>query len=136
MAHPLLPKVLAMLVGQYIHQDPRTGLHSIYGIFDNIAVHNFPVPHALAVFIQLTNLRSPTPMCLKLVDSDQARSPLFEQNLSTPGFDPLFVFNITYQGSVLVESPGSYLLQLFAGQELLFERILQVQALGQYHLQS
>jgi len=53
----------------------------------------------------------------------------------TPGFDPHFIFSISYQATVLLMAPGIHWLQIWAGEELLAERVLSVQLVGQIHQQ-
>ena len=58
--HPPPPKVLALLLAQYVHQDPRTGLYSLHDVFDAIATPTLPVAQTLGVFMQLTELHLST----------------------------------------------------------------------------
>jgi hypothetical protein len=128
--NPLFPKVLALVVADYTHTDPRTGANSLYNVFDGLAAPSFPVAKALAVFLQLTNLRAPSSLRLRLIDADEERPPLLERDFALPALPPLHVQSVALNDAVIFPAPGSYRLQLLAGDELLLERALDAKLVG------
>ena len=123
--HPLLPKVDALRVAEYTYQDPRTGLTTIYNIFNGIASTRFPTSHQLAVFTQVSNVRVPTPLRLRMIDADEAGPPLFEQQMPLPACSALNIINLHYNTSVIIPAPGMYRVQLLTGSDLLHERLVE-----------
>ena len=131
MSNPLRPKVLSLIVAQYTHEDPRTGLWSIYGVYSGVTALAYPAAQPVSVYLELSNLRTPTAMRLVLVDADESRPPLFEKPIPLGAYDPHFVLTVNYNhGAVIVGAPGIYRLQLFADDELLCERLLEARLMA------
>jgi hypothetical protein len=131
MVPALLPKVLSFLVAKYAHENPQTKLWSIYGVYTSVSAAEFPAAQPVTVYLEVTNLRTPTNLRLLLVDADESRPPLFEKPIPLGAFDPHFVLVINYDhGAVIVPAPGVYRLQLFAQDNLIAERLLEVRLAG------
>ncbi len=122
-ARALVPKVQAMLIAEFIHQDPATGLFTLHRVFNEVQARQFPAAQGpFSVFLQLTDGHGPTLLTLRLIDADEARPPLLEAALPMVFPDPIGIHNVRYQHSGLrFEAPGMYRLQLWAHGQCLSE---------------
>ena len=128
---PPAPVVLAMIVCDAIHQDPATKKCTLLGTFSTISARKFPVVHRqLAVHVALTDGRGKVNMRLTLVGMDESQPPLFSGEGTIEFPDPRVVAELNFRlANVSFPQPGAYRFQVFANDELLMERRLQVMAL-------
>ena len=122
------PDVLAMVLADSVLHDLASGKFVIQGTYSVIMASAFPVIHpALAVYFAITNGHGMTPVAIRLIDVDEAREPIFALAGEVDFADPLQVVEHVFAARrVRFPEPGEYRLQLFAADQLLRERRLQV----------
>jgi hypothetical protein len=122
------PDVIAMVVADGVHQDPATGKFFILGTYSAIGALGFPCRHGpLIVYMTLTDGRGETPLKMCLVDVDEEREPVFEDETTVNFSDPTQVLEIVFMHpQVTFPEPGEYRLKLFGAGEFLRERRLVV----------
>jgi hypothetical protein len=122
------PVVLAMVICDAIHQDPATKKCTLLGTFSTITARSFPVVHpGLAIHVALTDGRGKTRIRLSLVSSQEEPQTLFTQEGTIQFNDPRVVAEINFGlRNLTIPHPGEYRVQIFANDELLAERRLQV----------
>jgi hypothetical protein len=130
---PPPPQVLALNVCDFIIQDPWTNKKILIGLFTIIQAAEFPAVHpVLSIHTALTNGHGSTKIKLRLVDTEEARPPIFEVEATIEFTDPRMV--VDFNGSttsVIFPSPGEYRVQLFGNGKLLSERrIIMLDASG------
>jgi len=125
-ASPPLP--LALLICDGAHRDPATGKWTLLGLFNTLQVAQFPfhMPQMIA-YLAMTDAQGKVPIKVKIVDSDEIHDPLFIQENEFPIKDPRVVTDIVIGiRGVSFPKPGEYRLQVFANQEFLVERRIDV----------
>ena len=127
------PDVLSLIVCDQIITDRLTGKQSLIGMFSKIHARGFPAAHPqICVFVALTEGRGETEFTIRIVDSNEARTPIVEGRGKVKFQDPRAIANLALQFHGLTfPQPGEYRVQLWSGGELLREArlaLLQVQA--------
>ena len=122
------PDVVAIIIADAVQRDMATGKFSIQGTYSTIIASDFPLVYpAIVVYGALTDGHGKTLWKLRLVDVDEARAPLFEHEGVVNFADPISVVEfVLVRRNVVFPEPGEYRLQLFAADQLLKERRLQV----------
>jgi hypothetical protein len=122
------PDVLAMVLADAVLRDAISGKCFIQGTYAVIFAATFPHRHpSVVVYFAITSGHGKTPIKMRLVDVDEVRDPVFEQESIIDFPDPLMVVEGVFGilGPVFRE-PGEYRLQLFGAGTLLRERRIQV----------
>jgi hypothetical protein len=122
------PVCLALLLCDYVHADPATGKHTILGTFSEVAFEEFPAQFpCLCIYFCLTEGYGPMPIRLKVIDVNEERPAIFDVtemvNFSSP--KATVQHGVHIQGMPFHE-PGEYRVQLFAGDNFLMDRMLNV----------
>jgi len=122
------PIVLAMVPADRILVDVATGKNTVEGTFQSLSATVFPfVCQRFAVYVVLTDGYGETRVRLVLVDVDEEREPVFEMETMVEFSDPLAVAEVAFTREVVAfPEPGEYRLQLFAANEPLMERRVQI----------
>jgi hypothetical protein len=122
------PDVLAMVLADGVLRDAATGKHFIQGTYAAIFAPEFPWRHAaIVVYVAITNGHGKTPVKMRLVDVDETRDPVFEEETIIEFPDPLVVAELVFvRHGPEFPSPGEYRLQLFGAGEPIKERRIQV----------
>jgi hypothetical protein len=122
------PEVLALVVADHIHHDEETGKLFILGTRSTIWATSFPWDHPLLeVYAALVDGRDEVALRFRLIDAEEVREPVAEEEVEVTFPDPLTEVEILVSLDDLVfPEPGEYRLQLFAGGQFLRERRLQV----------
>lgn len=125
---PPLPEVLALIITDQVYRDEVSGTLSMLGIRSAIGATAFPWNHPrLSAYVALANGRGETSMRIRLVDSDEDRDPVFEDETQVTFPDPLAEIELVFKLSDLVfPEPGEYRLQLLAAGQFLRERRLVI----------
>jgi hypothetical protein len=118
------PYPLALVVCDNIHRDPGTGKVCLLGCFSVIHAKEFPATHPLiALYVSITNGRGTVPVRVRLVDANEERAPIWEEEGEIELVDPRVVAEICYHlAGLTFDEPGEYRFQLFASNEFLMER--------------
>jgi hypothetical protein len=105
-----------------------TGKNTIQGTYQSLTAREFPFTHAnIVVYVALTDGHGETEVRLRLVDSDELRSPLFELETTVAFEDPLITLELVFaQPRVVFPAPGEYRLQLLGAGEPLLDRRLTI----------
>ena len=122
------PYPLAMVVCDFIWTDPYTRKQTIIGTFSTIGGPSFPLVHPiLSVYVALTDGRGKMQIQLELVDVDEQRDPIFEDECEIEFTDPRMIHEMgfTVEG-VQFPEPGEYRLKLSANGEFVIERRILV----------
>jgi len=122
------PYPLAMVVCDYIHNDPGTGKAFLLGCFSVIQAREFPATHpCLALYVSVTNGRGTVPFKVQLVDVNEERDPIWmvedEMEFPDPRVEAELYFHLI---NLNFAEPGEYRFQLFACNEFLMERRILV----------
>jgi hypothetical protein len=122
------PEVLALVLADHIHHDEQSGKLFILGTRSLIWASSFPWDHpVLAVYAVLVDGRGDLALRFRLVDVDEAREAVTEEEVEVTFPDPITELEITMAFTDLVfPEAGEYRLQLLVGEELLRERRLLV----------
>jgi uncharacterized protein DUF6941 len=122
------PDVLAMVLADAVLHDVGSGKFYINGTYSVIFANDFPVLYPLiVVYLAVTNGHGRTPIKVKLVDVDETREPIFENEGVLEFSDPLQVLETVFAvRGVRFPEPGEYRLQIFGAGQYLRERRLQV----------
>ena len=128
----IAPYPLAMVVCDHIWADPSTGKKTLLGLFSTIQAKKFPATHGLlAVHVSLTDGHGVTPIHLRLVDAEGDSAPILDETGTIDFADPRIICDMTFHAvNVLFQKPGEYRFQLFAHEELLMERRVLVEDIG------
>jgi hypothetical protein len=121
------PDVLAMVLADNVLRDAG-GKHYIQGTYAAIFAPRFPWFHpSIIAYVAITCGHGHTPLVMRLIDTDEAREPVFEANAVLNFPDPLFVAEVVFAKlGVVFPAPGEYRLQLHGAGTLLRERRIQV----------
>ena len=122
------PVPLAMVICDAVHEDPTTGKKTILGTFTAVQSPEFPATVGkICIYLALTDARGTVPIRLSIVDVDELRPPIIEQSADLNFLDPITVEHTDFDLiDVIFPSPGEYRIQLFAGDEFVIERRLNV----------
>ena len=125
------PYPLAMVVCDNIHRDPGSGKLFILGCFSTMHAVTFPATHGLmGLYIEQTNGRGVVPVRVRLIDANEEREPLWEDQNDHEFRDPRMVMQMVFLlAGVIFPEPGEYRFQVFASGEFLMERRLLVNQL-------
>jgi len=117
------PDVLSLIVCDQIITDRLTGKQSLIGMFSKIHARGFPAAHPqICVFVALTEGRGETEFTIRIVDSNEERSPIVEGRGTVKFHDPRAIANLALQFHGLTfPQPGEYRVQLWSAGELLRE---------------
>jgi len=124
------PYPLAMVICDMVWRDPYTAKCTLIGTFSAICSAEFPAVHpVLSVYISLTDGRGVVPIRLVLVDADEEREPIFQQDQDIEFVDPRAIVELVFvTGGVQFPDPGEYRLKLLAAEEFIMERRILVLA--------
>src|SRR5688500_12292229 len=119
-----LPEVLALVLADDVFHDDVSGKLFILGIRSVMGANVFPWNVTrLAAYVALVDGRGETSFRLRLVDADEDREPVFENESLVTFPDPLTEIELVFKLSNLVfPEPGEYRLQLYATGQFLRER--------------
>ena len=122
------PDVLSLIICDQIITDRMTGKQSLIGMFSRVHSPVFPTSHPqLSVFVSLTEGYGDTVLRIRIVDSDEARSPIVEGKGKVHFKDPRAIAHLALQFHGLrFPEPGEYRVQLYSGNELLREARLEL----------
>ena len=122
------PYPLAMVVCDTIWTDPYTGKQTIIGTFTALGGSSFPLVHPiLSVYVALTDGRGKMQIQLELVDVDEQRDPIFEDDCEIEFTDPRMIHEMGFMVTGLqFPEPGEYRLKLSANGEFVIERRILV----------
>ena len=126
--HRPTPDVLALIVCDQIITDRLTGKQSLIGMFSKIHAQRYPASHPqLSVFVALTDGHGKTELVIRLVDSNEARSPIVEGKGMVDFKSPRAIANLALQFHGLTfPEPGEYRVQLWSQGNLLREARLEM----------
>lgn len=122
------PEVLALVIADHVHQDDMNGKFFILGTRSLIAASELPWSQTtLAVYVALTDGRGETEVKVSLIDTAEAREPVFEAETVVNFSDPIVEVELVFfLDELSFPEPGEYRLQLHAAGQLLRERRLAV----------
>ena len=126
------PKVLAMVLCEYVHTNPGSPTRTILNTFSYILVKQFPmqIPQ-MAVYAALTDGRGKTPLTLTIADVEGTVLDEFNCTTIIDFDDPIADKEISFQfNGLTLTAPGDLRIQLYCNAELLMERRLYVRAVG------
>ena len=128
------PYPLALVVCDFIWDDPDTGKKTLIGTFSVIEGRSFPLVHpSISVLASLTDGCGAFVIRLELSDVDDEREPIFSLEHEVEVDDPrVIVEQVFVADNVVFTHPGEYRLRLFANHEFLIERRLILAASGGY----
>jgi hypothetical protein len=118
------PYVLAMIICDSVYIDPTTSKRSLLGIFSDIIAPSFPVNIAhFMLYAVFTDGHGTTPIKIRLVDANELRDPIVDQDSEVIFHDPRMMADLIF-GMVGLgfPEPGEYRLQLLCCGTLLMER--------------
>jgi hypothetical protein len=125
------PDALAIGICDLIYRDRGTGKRFILGCFSALHAREFPAVHpALGVYLDLTNGRGQVALKVQIIDTDEARDPIWvaEQEVDFP--DPRMVAEFDFLiGGISFPEPGEYRVQVYASGQFVIERRLLVNKL-------
>jgi hypothetical protein len=118
------PLALALVISDAIWIDPGTGKKTILGTFSAILGREFPLAlNSLGVYVALTDARGKVPLQLRMVDVDELRDAVWQQDFDVEFSDPISVLEIAVNANnVVIPASGEYRLQVLADGELIIER--------------
>ena len=121
-------EILSLVVCDQIITDRLTGKQSLIGMFSVIHAMRFPVNHPqLSVYASLTGGHGTVSLMIRIVDSNEARTPLVQGQGQVQFNSPLAVANLALQFHGLTfPEPGEYRVQLLSNGELLREAKLRL----------
>jgi hypothetical protein len=123
------PDVVAMILADNILRDVSDKFY-IQGTYNLIFSKEFPFIYPITLYIALTDGYGETPIRIRLVDVNEARPPVFENELTVKFPDPLTVAELTCLVRMAIfPEPGEYRIQLYGAGQFLRERRLQVVAI-------
>ena len=125
---PQPPIALAMVVSDAIWTDPGSGKKTILGTFSTIFGTEFPlVMPQIAIYLALTDAEGEVALNLRIVDVDEARAPVWEQEIKPAFPDKIAIAEgvMVFYGAAFPE-PGEYRIQLLQDHEIIIERRLLV----------
>jgi len=122
------PDVIAMVLADAVLHDFATGKCFIQGTYSVIGAREFPHLHpSIVVYTAVTGGHGQTPMKLRLVDANEDRAPLFQNEAMVSFPDPITVIELVIATpNVVFPEPGEYRLQLSGAGEFLRERRIHV----------
>jgi uncharacterized protein DUF6941 len=122
------PEVLALVLADHVHRDDLSDKLFILGTRSAIGARSFPWTHpVLAIYAALVDGRGETALRFRLVDADEAREAVAEEETVVTFPDPVTELQVVVFFSDLVfPEPGDYRLQLLADGQFLRERRLLV----------
>jgi len=125
---PPPPKALSFLVCDYIHRDTSTGKATLIGCFANLFTPSFPIKvPMMAVYAVVTNGHGKVPIRVKIVDAEEELEPINDSVFEVEFTDPRMTAEVVgFLTDVTFPKPGEYRLQLYAWNECLVERKIQV----------
>jgi hypothetical protein len=118
------PLALALVIADAIWIDPGSGKKTILGTFSAIYGREFPLTlNVLGVYASLTDARGKATLGLRLVDVDELRDPVWQQDFPVEFVDPISVMEVAVNTpDVVFPESGEYRLQLLIDGELIIER--------------
>jgi hypothetical protein len=114
------PVCNSLLLAEHVYRDGLTGKWVIAGVFNRIALRDFPGRMGpFVVFFQITNLARQVDLRLR-IERAATQESIFEYGGPIRINDPLAVFEhaLNINGAVFPE-PGKYWIQLRSGEEIL-----------------
>jgi hypothetical protein len=120
------PDVLALVLADTILRD-AFGKCYIQGTYNAIFAPQFPLLHSIVVYLAITSGHGKTPLTIRLIDTDEAREPIFEEHTGVDFPDPFVVAEMVFaKAPVIFPEPGEYRLQMYCAGALLRERRIHV----------
>jgi len=122
------PVVLVLLIADRVHRDDVSGKFHINGTRHLLRASSFPYDHPLlVVYAVLTEGRGDVTVRVRLVDVDEARMAVAEEDLVVQFPDPLREVEVAIPLQDLIfPLAGDYRLQLLVDERVLQERRLMV----------
>lgn len=119
---------IALVLCDAIYQDPVGGKTALVGLFNNIAVHKFPVAHPrLAVFASVTGLREGSHAKLEIVHGETEEPIVATSGPFPSGTMPLTVADLNFVfNNVVFRVEGIYFVRFWVNDHLLMQRPFQV----------
>ena len=121
-----VPNALNMLICDGAHRDPGSGKWTLLGLFNSINSSGFPTSHPqMVVYLALNNVNGKVPLRFQIVASDRKEEPLFKIEAELTVGDPRVVADLVVPiRGVTFTKPGDYLLQVFANNQFVTERVI------------
>jgi hypothetical protein len=121
---PPPPQVLALNVCDWIWTDPWSQKKTMIGMFSVVQAQQFPAVHpVLTIHAALTNGRGKVSLKVKLVDTDEERAAIIDNEAHVEFPDPRAIMDfVSTAVNIVFVEPGEYRVQLFANGEFLSER--------------
>lgn len=125
-----VPEVIALVICDRVINDQRTGQRSLIGIVNAIGAMQFPVVHPImGIYLALAGGRGRVNCEFRLVQEDSDKPPLrFPAALEFPPQADQMEIDIVIQG-IPLHSPGRMLVQFWAEDRFLTERVVQIRQL-------
>jgi hypothetical protein len=122
------PSALSLLVCDNLWEDQLSGKTYILGTYSEIRANTFPAVHPqMAVHVSLTNGRGQNDIRIRLIDTDEERAAIWQQNVQLDFPDPRAIFEIGFVlGEVTFPEEGEYRVQVHRGNDLVIERRIVV----------
>jgi hypothetical protein len=130
-AETIPPYALAIGICDLVYRDRGTGKRFILGCFSAIHAYDFPAVHpGIGIYIDLTNGHGQVIVKVQIVDSDEARDPIWMTESEVVFSDPRGVAELDYLiGGLTFTEPGEYRVEVFAAGAFVIERRLLVNKL-------
>lgn len=126
------PMSLALVICEAVYTDSGTGKKTLLGIFQGIAVKEFPAaqPH-IAIYLSLTDGHGKATIKVQIVDADESMEPLFVAENEIEFKDPRIIAEVIVGiQNLTFPAAGEYRVQVFANGKHVTERrfvVIQIQ---------
>ncbi len=119
-------QALNMLICDGAHRDPGSGKWTLLGLFNSINSNGFPTKHPqLLIYLALAGAEGKVPLRLQIVASDRKDEPVYKIEAELTVNDPKVVADLVVPvRDVVFTKPGEYLLQVYANNHFLTERVI------------
>jgi hypothetical protein len=128
-----IPPPIALAIGicDLVYRDRGTAKRFIMGCFSALHAHEFPAIHpSLGIYLDLTNGHGQSKIKVQIVDTDQAREPIWVAESEVDFPDPRMVVEADFMiGGLSFPEPGEYRVQVYASDQFVIERRLLVNKL-------
>lgn len=121
------PELRCLLVCERIVSDSKTGMISLFSVFNRIVAGEFPHAHLLSIYVALVDGRGQVPVEIKLTNLDTQESYCSFQGV-TRFVDPIEPAHIAATLAATFPAPGIYGLEFHAGGSLMGIHRLKVEA--------
>jgi hypothetical protein len=121
--------LMNLLICDGAHRDPGSGKWTLLGLFDGITCARFPAPPhpQVVIYLVLAGADGKVPVRVQVVPSDRKEEVIARIDAELTVRDKRFMAElpIPFQG-LIFPRPADYLIQVFANNRLLGERVLRV----------